>query len=172
MKKIFLLLFLLTFSLNVYAQSTSNKTTLVQKPLVTTIKSSTLQEAKVVISELDKELKSAKINNQNLQKNLENTKLELSKAEVQVSDLQKNLTLLRDWGIEQQNKAFEWMEKHNKAIKRYHFLKNVTGIIAAIYGFTFGVYLMKYVPPVYSAYAFALPIVTSILAFFLVWLIL
>jgi septal ring factor EnvC (AmiA/AmiB activator) len=165
MKKIIAFLFIFTISFTCFAQS---KPELTQR----TSSLSTLQQAKSLIKELNDELILAKNNSNSLKNKLTSAETNLNTANTQIETLQKEVTILRNWGIEQQKSAFEWMEKHDKMQKRYHFLKNLTGIIAAIYGFTFGIWCMRYVPPIYAAYAFALPIVTAIIAFFAVWLVL
>lgn len=132
----------------------------------------TLQEAKLVIQELNVELKNAKQTNIDLNEKLETSKSNLEHAESRVQEVQKTADILKEWGIEQQNQAFAWMDKFNKAIKRYHFLKNITATIAAFYGLCLGLYCMKYVPPVYAAYAYALPLIGAIFGFFGVWLFL
>lgn len=170
MKKFLIFLVVAVFPLTAFSQ---NKTQLVQKSSVTTNATlTTIQQARVLIQELNKELTDAKTVNEGLKEKIKNALFALDEGKKETNLVKKNADLLRDWGINQQNLAFEWMEKHDKMQKRYHFLKNLTGIIAAIYGFTFGIYCMRYVPPVYSAYAFALPIVTAIIAFFAVWLVL
>ena len=135
-------------------------------------KLSTIQQAKALIEELNTELKLAKQSNSDLSNKLEISKQELAYAETRVQDVQKTADILKEWGVEQEAKAFAWMEKFNKAIKRYHFLKNITGIIAAFYGLLLGLSCMKYVPPVYGAYAYALPVIGAILGFWGVWLFL
>jgi hypothetical protein len=133
---------------------------------------STLQEAKSVIQELNVELKSAKQTNLDLSKKLETSKGELEYARIRTQEVQKTADILKDWGIEQQNQLFVWMDKFNKAIKRYHFLKNITATIGAFYGLILGLYCMKYVPPVYGVYAYALPLIGVVFGFFGVWLFL
>lgn len=150
-----ILFFLLTF--NLHSQSKQN---------------STLQEAKNLIQELNVELKSAKQTNIDLNDKLELSKTHLENADLKIQEVQKTADILKDWGIDQQKQAFEWMDRFNKAIKRYHFLKNITATIAAFYGLCLGLYCMKYIPPVYALYAYSLPIVGAILGFFGVWLFL
>ena len=133
---------------------------------------STLQEAKNVIQDLNVELRSAKQTNIDLDQKLQTSKSNLENAELRVQEVQKTADILKEWGIEQQSQAFAWMDRFNKAIKRYHFLKNIAATIAAFYGLCLGLYCMKYVPPVYGAYAYALPLVGAVLGFFGVWLFL
>jgi hypothetical protein len=138
----------------------------------TTKPNSTLQEAKNVIQDLNVELRSAKQTNIDLDQKLQTSKSNLENAELKIQEVQKTADILKDWGIEQQTQAFAWMDRFNKAIKRYHFLKNIAATIAAFYGLCLGLYCMKYVPPVYGAYAYALPLVGAFFGFFGVWLFL
>jgi hypothetical protein len=62
------------------------------------------------------------------------------------------------------------MEKHTATLKRYHKLKNIAAIVAGLFGAMLGMYCMRLVPPVYAAYAFALPIAGAVLAFGCVWM--
>lgn len=131
---------------------------------------SSLQQAKEVIKELNTELKLAKQENQKLKVNLDQANKEIKKGFEKTLEVQKNADLLKDWGIEQQNQAFVWMDKYTKTIKRYHRLKNIAAIVAGLFGAMLGMYCMRIVPPVYAAYAFALPIAGAILAFGAVWM--
>jgi len=129
-----------------------------------------LQEAKSVIKELNNELSSAKATNSELKNKLVAANNKVKEAEINTQQVQKNADALKNWGIEQQNQAFEWMEKYTKTIKRYHRLKNIAAIVAALFGAMLGMYCMRLVPPVYAVYAFTLPIAGAILAFGGVWL--
>lgn len=132
--------------------------------------SNSLQEAKVVIKELNAELTSAKTSNTDLKNKLDIANNKVKEAEINTQQVQKNADSLKAWGIEQQNQAFQWMDKYTSTVKRYHKLKNVAAIVAALFGAMLGMYCMRLVPPVYAAYAFALPIAGAILAFGGVWL--
>jgi hypothetical protein len=137
---------------------------------VSSSSSNPLQEAKSVIKELNSELSSAKATNSELKSKLIAANNKVKEAEINTQQIQKNADALKDWGIEQQNQAFEWMEKYTKTIKRYHRLKNIAAIVAGLFGAMLGMYCMRLVPPVYAAYAFALPIAGAIMAFGAVWL--
>jgi len=132
--------------------------------------STSLQQAKEVIKELNTELKLAKEENQKLKENLDQANKEVKKGFEKTLEVQKNADLLKEWGIEQQNQAFQWMDKYNKTIKRYHRLKNIAAIVAGLFGAMLGMYCMRIVPPVYAAYAFALPIAGAVMAFGAVWM--
>jgi hypothetical protein len=136
---------------------------------VTKPNKSPLQEAKGVIQELNFELKTGKEANVELKNKLVKAENKIKDAELNTQQVQKNADALKKWGIEQQNQAFEWMEKHTKTLKKYHRLKNIAAIVAGLFGAMLGMYCMRLVPPVYAAYAFALPIAGAVLAFGGVW---
>jgi hypothetical protein len=129
-----------------------------------------IQEAKSIIQELNFELKTAKEANSELKNKLVAAENKVKAAELSTQQVQKNADALKNWGIEQQNQAFEWMEKHTATLKRYHKLKNIAAIVAGLFGAMLGMYCMRLVPPVYAAYAFALPIAGAVLAFGGVWM--
>ncbi len=132
--------------------------------------SNNIKEAQSIIRELSAELQAAKVENNKLKTNLEGANEQIDAAKVNTEIVQKNADALKAWGIEKQNEAFTWMEKHSKIIKKYYRLKVVASIIGAIFGFVFGIWLMRFVPPVYAAYAFALPIGTTVIASGWVWI--
>ncbi len=134
------------------------------------LSTTSLQQAKEVIKELNVELKTAKEENQKLKNNLDQANKEVKKGFEKTLEVQKNADLLKEWGIEQQNQAFTWMDKYTKTIKRYHRLKNVAAIVAGLFGAMLGMYCMRLVPPVYAAYAFGLPIAGAVMAFGAVWM--
>jgi Skp family chaperone for outer membrane proteins len=134
------------------------------------VSTTSLQQAKEVIKELNTELKLAKEENQKLKVNLDQANKEVKKGFEKTLEVQKNADLLKDWGIEQQNQAFAWMDKYTQTIKRYHRLKNIAAIVAGLFGAMLGMYCMRLVPPVYAAYAFALPIAGAVMAFGAVWM--
>lgn len=129
-----------------------------------------IQEAKGIIQELNLELKLAREANSELKNKLVAAENKVKAAELNTQQVQKNADALKNWGIEQQNQAFEWMEKYTSTIKRYHRLKNIAAIVAGLFGAMLGMYCMRLVPPVYAAYAFALPIAGAVLAFGGVWM--
>jgi septal ring factor EnvC (AmiA/AmiB activator) len=129
-----------------------------------------IQEARKIIKELNSELTVAKDENTKLKVNLENANKKVEDAEGYTAIVQKNADILKNWGIEQQNQSFKWMEKYTSTIKRYHKLKTIAAIVSALFGAMLGMYCMRLIPPVYAAYAFTLPIAGAILAFGGVWM--
>lgn len=174
MKTLLPLLILITLSTSSFGQFWKSKPKPTPKPtpvaVVSTNSPSTIQQAKNVIKELNDELKAAKATNAELKANLDAANVKVKDAELNTQQVQKNADALKNWGIEQQNQAFQWMEKYTSTIKRYHKLKNIAAIVAGLFGAMLGMYCMRLVPPVYAAYAFALPIAGAILAFGGVWL--
>jgi predicted PurR-regulated permease PerM len=130
---------------------------------------STIAQARSIIKELNTELQDAKRENTVLQTRLNNANDRVLEAEKNTNQVQKNADALRDWGIDQQNQAFEWMAKHTKTLQKYHRLKTVASIVGGIFGLMFGIFCMRFVPPVYAAYAFALPIACTVIAAGWVW---
>jgi hypothetical protein len=130
---------------------------------------STISQARTIIKELNTELQDAKRENTVLQTRLNNANDRVLEAEKNTNQVQKNADALRDWGIDQQNQAFEWMAKHTKTLQKYHRLKTVASIVGGIFGLMFGIFCMRFVPPVYAAYAFALPIACTVIAAGWVW---
>jgi septal ring factor EnvC (AmiA/AmiB activator) len=130
---------------------------------------STISQARSIIKELNTELQEAKRENTVLQTRLKNANDRVLEAEKNTNQVQKNADALRDWGIDQQNQAFEWMTKHTKTLQKYHRLKTVASIVGGIFGLMFGIFCMRFVPPVYAAYAFALPIACTVIAAGWVW---
>jgi hypothetical protein len=129
-----------------------------------------IQEARKIIRELNTELQVAKSENAKLKTNLENADKKVEEAVSGTAVVQKQADALRAWGIERQNEAFEWMSKHSKTLKKYHRLKTVASIVGGIFGLVFGIFCMRFVPPVYAAYAFALPIACTVIASGWVWI--
>lgn len=175
MKTILPLIILLTLTTSGFSQFRLFKPREVKetKPVpvkVETVKVNALQEAKNVIKELNSELISAKEQNSILKKNIEVANKKVSEATLKTQEVQKNADALKAWGIQKEKEAFEWLEKYNSTIKRYHKLKNIAAIVAGAFGAMLGMWCMRLVPPVYAAYAFALPIGGAILAFGAVWM--
>lgn len=129
-----------------------------------------LQEARKIIRELNLELEGAKTENTKLKINLENATKSLDTAQKNTITVQRNADILRDWGIAKQNESFEWMDKHKKTLSKYHKLKYVASIVGGIFGLIFGVWLMRFVPPIYAMYAFSLPVITTLISSGWVWL--
>jgi len=174
MKTILPLLILVLLSTSSFGQFWKPKPKATPTPtpvaVVSTNSPSSIQQARTVIKELNEELTAAKASNTDLKTKLDAANLKVKEAETNTQQVQKNADALKNWGLEQQNQAFQWMEKHTKTLKRYHRLKNVAAIVAALFGAMLGMYCMRLVPPVYAAYAFALPIAGAVLAFGAVWM--
>jgi len=174
MKHFFTLLFLLCFVSSGYSQFWKSKPKSTPIPVAEVVvnpkNTTSIQEARKIIKDLNSELTIAKEENSKLKLNLENANKQVEKANKDISIVQKNADTLKDWGIEQQNQAFQWMEKHTSTLKRYHKLKNIAAIVSALFGAMLGMYCMRFIPPVYAAYAFTLPIAGAILAFGGVWM--
>jgi len=141
----------------------------VTKPATT---SSNLQEARQIIKELNSELQSAKSENVKLKTNLANANKKVADAEINIANVQKQADLLKEWGIQKQNEAFEWLEKYTKAVKRYHRLKMIAAVVAGLFGAMLGMWAMRFVPPIYAAYAMALPVAGAGLAAGALWIFL
>lgn len=139
-------------------------TTSVQKPQENT------QEARKLIRELNQNLMTAREENLKLKANLENAGKDLETSEKRVAEAQRQADILRDWGIAKQNEAFEWLAKHEKVLDRYHHLKFVASVVGGIFGFVFGIWLMRFIPPVYGAYALSLPVATTAISAGWVWI--
>lgn len=178
MKRIILPLLFLAFLSNGQAWPWDKKPTATPtpKPVVTKVEvaptGTSLQQAKQLIKELNSELNNAKVENNKLKNNLFNATERIKEAELKTQEVQKQADTLKEWGQQKEKEAFDWLAKYNAAVKRYHFLKNIAAIVAAIAGAMVGMYCMRLVPTVYAAYAFALPIAGAILAFGGVWLFL
>jgi septal ring factor EnvC (AmiA/AmiB activator) len=123
----------------------------VKKPVPVKVEtSSSLQQARQVIKELGAELNAAKSENTKLKTNLANANKTITQAEQNVAAVQKQADTLKAWGIEKQKEAFQWLEKYNNSVKRYHRLKWVAAIIAAAGGVLLGLQFMAFAPPPYS----------------------
>jgi septal ring factor EnvC (AmiA/AmiB activator) len=123
----------------------------VKKPVPVKVEtSSSLQQARQVIKELGAELNAAKSENTKLKTNLANANKTISQAEQNVAAVQKQADTLKEWGIEKQKEAFQWLEKYTNSVKRYHRLKWIAAIIAAAGGVLLGLQFMALVPPPYS----------------------
>lgn len=175
MKNILPFIILLTLSTTSFSQFWKPKPKSTPKPTPTEVIKSDkqpIQEAKSIVKELNFELKQAKEANTILKEKLIAAGVKIKSAEANTEQVQKNADALKLWGVDQQNKAFEWMEKHTKTLKKYHKLKNIAAIVAGLFGAMLGMFCMRFIPPVYAAYAFALPIAGTVLAFGAVWMFL
>jgi hypothetical protein len=124
------------------------------KPVATVVvqtnNKTSIQEAQEIIKELGSELKSAKSENAKLKNNLANANKKVAEAVNNVSIVQKQADALKEWGVQKQEEAFQWFEKYNDTIKRYHRLKLIAALIAAAGGVLLGLQFMAFVPPPYN----------------------
>jgi hypothetical protein len=93
----------------------------------------------------------------------------VASAEKEILIVKEAVEKLKEWGIVQQAEKFKWMEKYEKAVKRYHRLKMMAAVIAAAAGIFLGLQLMHLVPPPYNI---GVPVGGAILFSSLVWFIL
>lgn len=154
MKKLLLVLFLLSFATTSFGQfwKLKPKPTPVPVRVAEPVKSpmNNLQEARKIIKELNSELTSAKNENAKLKNNLINANKKITEAENNVAVVQKQADALKEWGIQKQQEAFKWLEKYNEAVQRYHRLKWIAALIAAAGGVLLGLQFMAFVPPPYN----------------------
>ena len=141
-----------------------------KKPVPVQIeKQSNLQQARQVIKELNAELNAAKSENTKLKTNLVNANKTIAEANKNVVTVQKQADMLKEWGVQKEKEAFEWLEKYNNSVKRYHRLKWIAAIIAAAGGVLLGLQFMAFAPPPYNLF---IPIGGAGLFGVLVWIFL
>lgn len=173
MKKLLLILCLFSFATTGFGQfwKPKPKATPVPVRVAEPVKSpmNNLQEARKIIKELNGELTAAKSENAKLKINLANANKTVMEAEKNVAAVQKQADTLKEWGIQKQKEAFEWLEKYNNAVKRYHRLKWIAAIIAAAGGILLGLQFMAFAPPPYNLF---IPIGGAGLFGTLVWIFL
>jgi uncharacterized protein YhaN len=128
-----------------------------------------IQEARKIIKELNSELQVAKTENTKLKTNLENANKKVDEAQSNTAVVQKQADTLKQWGVQKQNEAFQWLEKYNSSVKRYHRLKWIATIIAAAGGILLGLQFMSFTPPPYNLF---IPIGGAGLFGALVWIFL
>ena len=138
-----------------------------------------LSQARTAVASLQVELNGAKDENLHLQQSLANANQKVLNAESEVKTVQKHADNLRDWGVDQQTEAAKWFDAHvqekkakEAAIKRYHFSKTINSVTAAILLAIFGLWAMRFVPPIYAGYAFLLPVAGAIIGATLTWMLL
>jgi acyl-CoA synthetase (NDP forming) len=156
MKKLLLVLCLLSFATTSFGQfwKPKPKPTPVPVRVAEPVKSpmNNLQEARKIIKDLNFELVSAKSENAKLKTNLANANKTVVEAEKSVATVQKQANSLKEWGVQKQKEAFEWLEKYNNAVKSYHRLKWIAAIIAAAGGVLLGLQFMAFAPPPYNLF--------------------
>jgi uncharacterized coiled-coil protein SlyX len=128
-----------------------------------------IQEARKIIRELNQELTAAKTENTNLKQNLDDATKKVLSAEKSTLEVQKNADALKEWGIIQQAEAHRFMERYNNAVKRYHRLKIIAAVIASLGGVLLGVQFMALTPPPYNLF---IPVIFSGVFAALVWFLL
>jgi hypothetical protein len=138
-------------------------------PVVEVKSDNPIQDAKKIIQELKFELNSVKSENEKLKTNLVNANNSVKKGFDDIGKLNKDIDALKKWGVIQQAEAQRWLERYNKAVKRYHKLKWIASIIAAGGGILLGLRFMAFVPPPYNI---LLPIGGAGLFGILVWIFL
>lgn len=119
-------------------------------PVVVEKSKAPVQDAKKIIQELKSELNVAKSENAKLKNNLAEANNNVKKGFENINKLNKDIAALKEWGVVQQAEAQKFMEKYNKAVKRYHRLKWIAAIIAAAGGVLLGLRFMNLVPPPYT----------------------
>lgn len=129
----------------------------------------TISNARQIIKELNSELQTAKNQNTVLKDNLERANNKVASAQLETQKVQEAADKLKEWGVVQQAEKFKWMEKYEKAVKRYHRLKMLAAILAAAAGVFLGLQFMSLVPPPYNL---AVPVGAAGLFASLVWLFL
>lgn len=110
----------------------------------------TISGGREIVKEIGTELKAAKEENTKLKNSLDKALEQVKTAEARTVEVQKSADALKEWGIIQQAEAQKFMEKYNKAVKRYHRLKAIAALIAAAVGVLLGLQIMGFVPPPYS----------------------
>lgn len=129
----------------------------------------TINSARQLVKELNAELQTAKHQNAALKDNLHRANKKVSSAETEMQIVKVAAEKLKAWGIVQQAEKLQWMQKYEKAVKRYHRLKMMAAMIAAAAGIFIGLQFMNLVPPPYN---FAVPVGGALLFSTLVWMFL
>lgn len=135
----------------------------------------TLSKARVILKEQVIELNKAKEEAQKTKEALEQAELKIKEGEQRTLEVQKLSDENHQKLIKKTNEANTWFTKYEKAVERYHFLKNIAAGVTAVLGAFLGFYVMRFVPtlsPAMSAYAIALPVIGGGLGWALVWLLL
>lgn len=126
----------------------------------------TISGGREIVKEIASELKAAKEENTRLKASLDKAQKQVVQAEARTVEVQKSADALKEWGIIQQAEAQKFMEKYNNAVKRYHRLKAIAAVVAAVAGVMLGLQFMNLVPPPYNL---GLPIGGGALLALLVW---
>jgi hypothetical protein len=131
-----------------------------------------INDARTLVRELNGELKIAKIENTKLKSNLDQANGDLKTSFILIEQLNKDIANLKEWGVVQQAEAQKWLSSYTNAIKRYHRLKNIAAAVAGLFGMIVGIWLMGFVPPMYSTYALLLPVAGAGIAASALWIFL
>lgn len=126
----------------------------------------TISGGRELVKEITNELKAAKEENSRLKISLDKATKEVTKAQAKTTEVQKAADALKEWGIIQQTEAQKFMEKYNNAVKRYHRLKAIAAVVAAVAGALLGAQFMASVPPPYNL---GVPVGVAALFAALVW---
>lgn len=126
----------------------------------------TISGGREIVKEIGTELKAAKEENIKLKTSLDRALEQVKNAEAKTVEVQKSADALKEWGIIQQAEAQKFMEKYNKAVKRYHRLKLIAAVIAAAVGVLLGLQFMNMAPPPYNL---SIPVGGAALFAALVW---
>jgi len=170
MKNILPFLILITLTCSSFGQfwKPKPKATPTPQPTPTVVEKTKtpIQDAKLLVKELTSELNVAKLENSKLKTNLDQANENVKKGFLEITKLNEDIKLLKEWGVIQQAEAQKWLEKYTKAVKRYHRLKLIAALIAAAAGVLFGLQFMNLAPPPYN---FGIPIGGAALFAALVW---
>jgi hypothetical protein len=129
----------------------------------------TISEGRELVKGIAAELKAAKEENTKLKASLDKAVQQTKTAEAKTVEVQKSADALKEWGVIQQAEAQKFMEKYNKAVKRYHRLKIIAAVIAAAVGVLVGLQFMNLAPPPYNL---GVPTGGALLFASLVWFLL
>lgn len=171
MKKLIPLFIFLTLSTTSFGQfwKSKPKATPTPTPVFVEKTKTPIQDAKQLVKELTSELNVAKTENTKLKNNLNQANENVKKGFLEITKLNEDIKALKEWGVIQQAEAQKWLEKYNKAVKRYHRLKLIAAIIAAAGGVLLGLQFMNLAPPPYNL---GIPVGGAALFAALVWLFL
>jgi hypothetical protein len=180
MKKLATLIILLTISSTGFAWPWNGKPlsgplvkpTPVPAAVVVVPSQNPVNDARALVRELNGELKIAKSENIKLKNNLDQANGDLKNSFILIEQLNKDITSLKEWGVVQQAEAQKWLSSYTNAVKRYHRLKNIAAAVAGLFGMVVGIWLMGFVPPMYSAYALLLPVAGAGAAASALWIFL
>jgi septal ring factor EnvC (AmiA/AmiB activator) len=169
MKKILPLLILIVLSSSSFGQFWKPKAKPTPTPVTVEKSKTPIQDAKLLVKELQNELNVAKTENSKLKDNLNQANENIKKGFLEITKLNEDIKTLKEWGVVQQAEAQKWLEKYTNAVKRYHRLKLIAAIIAAAGGVLLGMQFMNLAPPPYN---FGIPIGAAALFALLVWIFL